>query len=96
MLRLINIKDTETRLTLGEYLTSICSGVQLSRFTDLTRDMWTPKFLCIPAQRIHINMPMFQEAHLGPKEEMVVSEGNKEFVITFSATIRAILVFLLP
>lgn len=47
--------------------TVICSGVQESKLTDLTFEMWTPKFLCIPAQRIHKNTPRFHEAHLGPK-----------------------------
>ena len=51
------------------YLTSICSSVQLSKLTDLTRDIWTPKLRWIPAHLIQINTPKFHEAHLGPVVE---------------------------
>lgn len=47
--------------------TCICSGVHWSKLTDLTLDMWTPKFRCIPAHLIQIKTPVFQEAHRGPK-----------------------------
>lgn len=46
--------------------TWICSWVHWSRFTDFTLDMCTPRFLWIPAHRIQMNTPMFQEAHRGP------------------------------
>lgn len=51
-------------------LTSICSGVHESRFTDFTLDICTPKFRCIPAQRMHRKTPRFHEAHRGPKQEV--------------------------
>lgn len=47
--------------------TWICSGVHWSRLTDLTLEMWTPRFRWIPAQRIHMNTPRFQEAQRGPE-----------------------------
>lgn len=50
-------------------LTSICSGVHESRFTDLTLDICTPKFRCIPAHRMHRKTPRFHDAHRGPREE---------------------------
>uniref|UniRef100_A0A2M4D6T9 Putative secreted protein n=1 Tax=Anopheles darlingi TaxID=43151 RepID=A0A2M4D6T9_ANODA len=43
-----------------------CSGVQLSRFTDFTRLMCTPRFRCMPAQRMQRNTPKFQDAQRGP------------------------------
>lgn len=46
--------------------TWICSEVHWSRLTDFTLDMCTPRFLWIPAHRMQINTPRFQEAHLGP------------------------------
>lgn len=46
--------------------TTTCSGVQVSKLTDLTLLMWTPRFLCIPAHLIHKNIPKFQLAHRGP------------------------------
>lgn len=46
--------------------TDICSGVHESRFTDFTRDIWTPRFRCIPAHRMHRKTPRFQEAQRGP------------------------------
>lgn len=49
-----------------ENSTWICSEVHWSRLTDLTLDMWTPKFLWMPAHRMQIKTPRFQEAHLGP------------------------------
>lgn len=47
--------------------TWICSGVHWSRLTDLTLEMCTPRLRWIPAQRIHMNTPRFQEAHRGPE-----------------------------
>ncbi len=38
--------------------------------TDLTREMCTPRFLWIPAQRMHMKTPIFQLAHLGPVNKM--------------------------
>ena len=32
-------------------------------------EMWTPRFLCMPAQRIQRNIPKFQDAHLGPTQK---------------------------
>lgn len=57
--------------------TWICSGVHWSRLTDLTLEMWTPRLRWIPAQRIHMNTPRFQEAHRGPEtgEKLKVSLG---------------------
>ena len=43
-----------------------CSGVHVSKLTDLTLEMWTPKFLWIPAQRMQRKMPRFHDAHRGP------------------------------
>lgn len=48
-------------------LTWICSGVHWSRLTDLTLEMWTPRLRWIPAQRMHMNTPRFQDAHRGPE-----------------------------
>ena len=45
--------------------TSICSVVQVSRFTDLTFEIWTPRPLWIPEHRMHIKIPKFQLAHRG-------------------------------
>lgn len=39
--------------------------------TDFTFDRCTPKFLWIPAHRIHKKIPRFQEAHLGPDEKFI-------------------------
>jgi hypothetical protein len=61
-------------------LTLTCSGVQASKFTDFTFEMCTPKFLWIPAQVIHTNIPRFQEAHLGPKGIKIVN-GDQEILI---------------
>ena len=47
--------------------TVICSGVQESRLTLLTLEMWTPRFLWIPAHLMHMNTPRFQDAHRGPE-----------------------------
>lgn len=44
---------------------AICSSVQESKSTDLTREMCTPKLRCTPEQRMQTNTPMFQEAHRG-------------------------------
>ena len=51
---------------LGCISTWICSWVHWSRLTDFTLDMCTPRFLWIPAHRMQMNTPMFQEAHRGP------------------------------
>jgi len=40
------------------YPTSICSGVQTSRSTDLTLLMWVPIPRWIPEHRIHRNTPL--------------------------------------
>ena len=48
-------------------LTDTWIWVHESKFTDLTLDIWTPRFLCIPAQRIQRNTPKFQVAQRGPK-----------------------------
>lgn len=56
----------QTENVLG-YFTCICSGVHWSKLTDLTLDIWTPRFRCIPAHLMQIKTPVFQEAHLGPK-----------------------------
>jgi hypothetical protein len=42
-----------------------CSSVQLSRSTDLTREICTPIERWIPEQRMHTKTPMFQDAHRG-------------------------------
>lgn len=47
----------------------ICSGVHASKFTDLTFEMWTPRFRWIPAHRMHRKTPKFHEAHRGPERE---------------------------
>ena len=47
-------------------LTAVWCGVQESRFTDFTFDIWTPRFRWIPAQRMQTKMPIFHDAHLGP------------------------------
>lgn len=61
--------------------TWICSWVHWSRFTDFTLDICTPRFLWIPAHRMQINTPMFQEAHRGPmKMETGQSSTNYENV----------------
>lgn len=52
-------------------LTDTCSAVHESRLTDFTFDRCTPKFLWIPAHRIHKKIPRFQEAHLGPDEKFI-------------------------
>jgi len=44
---------------------AICSSVQVSRSTDLTREMCTPMLRWIPEQRMHMKTPMFHEAHRG-------------------------------
>lgn len=49
-----------------EISTWICSVVHWSRLTDFTLDMCTPRFLWMPAHRMQINTPRFQDAHLGP------------------------------
>ena len=56
--------------------TSICSGVQESKLTDLTRDMCTPRLRWIPAQRMHINTPRFQDAQRGPRMAVTQTEPN--------------------
>lgn len=43
-----------------------CSGDQVSKFTDLTRVMCTPRLRWIPAHRMHKNTPRFHDAHRGP------------------------------
>lgn len=43
----------------------VCSSVQLSRSTDLTREICVPMPRWIPEQRMHTKTPKFQEAHLG-------------------------------
>jgi len=48
------------------FLTETCSPVHESRFTDLTRETWTPRFRWIPAHRMHRKIPRFHDAHLGP------------------------------
>lgn len=45
----------------------------MSRFTDRTRDMCTPRFLWMPAHRIHRKMPRFHDAHLGPVIQVKIS-----------------------
>lgn len=52
--------------------TWICSEVHWSRLTDFTLDMCTPRFLWMPAHRMQINTPRFQDAHLGPEKGRTV------------------------
>ena len=83
LLDALNTKEGKTRVRRNSrpskskmrslQLTSICSGVHESRFTDFTLDIWTPKFRCIPAQRIQRKTPRFHDAHRGP----VVGETSK-------------------
>lgn len=83
LLDALNTKEGKTRVRRNSrpskskmrslQLTSICSGVHESRFTDFTRDIWTPKFRCMPAQRIQRKTPKFHDAHRGP----VVRETSK-------------------
>lgn len=83
LLDTLNTKESKTRVrrnsrpdkskTQTLQLTSICSGVHESRFTDFTLEIWTPKFRCIPAQRIQRKTPRFHDAHRGP----VVGEARK-------------------
>ena len=58
------------------HCTSICSGVQESKLTDLTRDMCTPRLRWIPAQRMHMNTPRFQDAQRGPRMVVTQTEPN--------------------
>jgi len=44
---------------------SICSFVQVSRLTDLTRVTCVPMDLCTPEHSMHINTPRFHEAQRG-------------------------------
>lgn len=46
-------------------LTSICSLSQLSKYTDRTLDMCTPRLLCTPEHAIHMKTPIFTDAHCG-------------------------------
>ena len=55
--------------------TAICSGVHESRLTDFTFEICTPRFLWIPAHRMHKNIPKFQDAHLGPKTKRMHSNN---------------------
>ena len=57
---------TEQHCSCFTCVTCICSCVHWSRLTDFTLDIWTPRFLWIPAQRIQMNTPIFQDAHRGP------------------------------
>jgi len=43
----------------------ICSSFQVSRSTDLTREMWVPMPRWMPEQRMHTKTPMFQLAQRG-------------------------------
>lgn len=43
----------------------ICSSVQESRSTDLTRETCVPMPRCMPEQRMQMKMPRFQLAHRG-------------------------------
>lgn len=45
--------------------TSTCSGVQLSKLTDRTKLIWTPRCLWIPEHCKQINIPSLTDAHLG-------------------------------
>ena len=47
-------------------LTSTCFTVQVSKLTDLTKLICTPKFRWIPEQSMHMNTPRLAEAHRGP------------------------------
>lgn len=58
--------------------TSICSGVHESRLTDFTLDICTPKFLWMPAQRIHMKTPRFQLAQRGPAQRERESDVIKQ------------------
>ena len=51
------------------WLTATWCGVHESRLTDLTLEMWTPKFRWIPAHLMHKNIPKFHEAHRGPEKQ---------------------------
>lgn len=44
---------------------AICSSVQVSRSTDLTREMCTPILRWMPEQRMQTKTPRFQDAHRG-------------------------------
>lgn len=62
------IRASYTALALALPITLMdwtCSGSHVSKLTDLTREMWTPRFLWIPAQRMQRNTPRFQAAHRG-------------------------------
>lgn len=54
--------------------TTTCSGVHVSKLTDLTLLICTPRFLCIPAHRIHRKIPKFQLAHLGPVKYILIQD----------------------
>ena len=41
----------------------------MSRFTDFTLEMCTPRLRWIPAHLMHRNIPKFQDAHLGPERD---------------------------
>lgn len=59
------------------WATWIWSEVHWSRLTDFTLDMCTPRFLWIPAHRMQINTPRFQDAHLGPDKARKTKETNQ-------------------
>ncbi len=83
----LNISERSSMLNI---ITSICSGVQESRLTDLTREMCTPRFLWIPAQRMHMKTPIFQLAHLGPVNNMECVDNVliKHYIISVDSLLK--------
>lgn len=75
-------------------LTATCSGVHVSKLTDFTLEMWTPRFLCIPAHRIHKNTPKFHDAQRGP-EKIHLSEILLMLIrqVCYTFSISHILIF---
>ena len=43
----------------------MCSSFQLSRETDRTNEIWTPRLRCTPEHRMQIKQPSVAEAHRG-------------------------------
>lgn len=65
-------------------ITCICSCVHWSRLTDFTLDIWTPRFLWIPAHRIQMNTPIFQDAHRGPAKRLKHFTPSSQPVVALS------------
>jgi len=75
---------TEHHCSRSTRVTCICSCVHWSRLTDFTLDIWTPRFLWIPAQRIQMNTPIFQDAHRGPAKRHKRFTPSSQSVVAFS------------